>query len=457
MKRTSTWLAVTAAVAVLAFGAVQPWAVLFVECMVAAIALAEFWTFRSAREALGASRTMFFVLLVLALLPLFQLIPLPGTVLQVMAPARALTYPNVLGPWNLSAASFPVSVQSYATLEAWLRVLCYLLVFLLALSWERLRLPNALAGLLMTLGLFEAVYGLVQYLTGFQYIFAYAKHSYIEEATGTYINRNHYAGFLEMVLPFLLAAILFPPQGFHAGHRRWASLFTDESFGTLRQTVGFAVVCLALFFSRSRMGIISAAITVALIAVLAMFRRGRKPWPALALVLAVPLLYSLWVGVAPVSQRFETLGPGGDAVRLEFWKDAVTLIRENPFFGAGVGTYYTISPLYQTHFFQWRIDHAHNDYLEWTADMGIPAALLLFGSLWWIAIRLAAAIRHIERRSDLVLAAGCCGALCSLLLHSFADFNTQIPANAMILAWIAGTGAGLLDRLRRPVSESRGI
>ena len=168
----------------------------------------------------------------------------------------------------------------------------------------------------------------------------------------------------------------------------------------------------------------------------------------LALLLALPLFYALWVGVAPVTQRFEATDPQvADNLRLEMWKDATTLIRENPLLGTGLGTYYTISPRFQTHFFQYRIDHAHNDYLEWAAELGVPAALLLFGSLWWLTFRLARTIRHIEQRSDLVLAAGCCGALCSLLLHSLADFNTQIPANAMILAWIAGTGTGLLARL----------
>jgi hypothetical protein len=57
--------------------------------------------------------------------------------------------------------------------------------------------------------LFEAFYGLIQYLTDWQQIFTYVKKFDLEEATGTYINRNHYAGLLEMILPFSLALLFF--------------------------------------------------------------------------------------------------------------------------------------------------------------------------------------------------------------------------------------------------------
>lgn len=445
MKHIPLLLAIIAAGAVLAFGAVEVRTTVVVECLVVAVALAEFWS-----EGLPAvSRSGMAVLVILVLVPLIQLVPMPGGMLQLLAPARASSLQQVLNPSSLGAIEATVSVQSYATVEGWLRLVCYFVVFLLALSWDQRSLPAVLPKLLVVLGVFEAVYGLGQYLTGFQYIFGYAKSYYKDEATGTYINRNHYAGLLEMVLPFLLAMILFPSRE-QTGHRRgWTAAFTDASFATLRQMVAFVVVFLALFFSRSRMGILSATVALALVAIAAVIRHGRRAWPALGLLVAVALVYALWMGVAPVTGRFEATDAGGsDSLRVEMWKDAVALIRDQPLLGTGLGTYFTASPRYQTHFFQYRIDHPHNDYLEWAAELGVPAALLLFGSLWWIAIRLATSIRHLERRTDLVLAVGCSGALFSLLLHSLTDFNTQIPANALLLAWISGSGAGLLGRIR---------
>jgi O-antigen ligase len=90
-----------------------------------------------------------------------------------------------------------------------------------------------------------------------------------------------------------------------------------------------------------------------------------------------------------------------------------------------------------------RYEHAHNDYLEVAADMGIPAALLLFGSLWLLAWKVARKSLTFERRSEKRLAAACAGAMIALLIHSLTDFNLQIPANALIFSWVAGTAAAL--------------
>src|SRR5205823_2604382 len=58
-------------------------------------------------------------------------------------------------------------------------------------------------------GGFEAAYGLVQYLTGWQKIFTYTKIDYRSDATGTYINHNHYAGFIELALPLVVASVFY--------------------------------------------------------------------------------------------------------------------------------------------------------------------------------------------------------------------------------------------------------
>jgi O-antigen ligase len=445
MMRASTWLALTAGGAVLAFGATGALTVALVECIVAAIFLNQFWS--SQRPTFP--RMVWAAVLPLALWPLLQIVPLPPAVWQMLAPERATSYLQVLGPWNLAAGSFALSVQTQATLETSLRLLCYLQVFLLAVHWERQRLANPLVIFLVVISLFEAVYGLVQYLTGFQYIFTVPKVFYTGDATGTYINRCKFAGLLQMALPFLLAGILFPRPSAPLLRSLNARPASDDAFGTLARVTAFAVVLLGLVFSRCRMGMISIAVALLVVVTAALLRRGRRAWLPLLAVLALPLTYALWVGISPVSERFEQLDPHvGEQGRVELWQDALRAIRANPWFGTGLGTYNTISTRYQTYQFQYHIDHAHNDYLEYAAELGVPIALLLFGSLWWLTIRLAGSLRGLSRRSDLVLASGCCGAILSLLLHSLTDFNLAIPANALVLAWVCGTGAGLLARVR---------
>ena len=64
-----------------------------------------------------------------------------------------------------------------------------------------------IAAVIVAAGAFQALYGSAEYLSGHQHIFAYAKKHYVDEASGTFINRNHFAGFLAVTLPFALALV----------------------------------------------------------------------------------------------------------------------------------------------------------------------------------------------------------------------------------------------------------
>ena len=113
--------------------------------------------------------------------------------------------------------------------------------------------------------------------------------------------------------------------------------------------------------------------------------------------------------------------------------------------GAGLGTYGWAIRHYQLETVVYNLVHAHSDYLEFAADIGVPASLLLFGGLWILAARVAQRTMSLEDDRQKVLGAGCAGALVALLTHSTADFNLQIPGNAFLFAWIAGTGMALVS------------
>jgi len=164
-------------------------------------------------------------------------------------------------------------------------------------------------------------------------------------------------------------------------------------------------------------------------------------------VIGIPLAYSAWIGIGPVVERFNALRHGGfsDEVRIPIWRDSIEIIREYPLLGTGLGTYRWASLHYQTSGLRLIYEHAHNDYLEFASEIGLPATLFFFGSLWILAAKLMIAGAS-SRSVDAVVAAGCAGALSSLLIHSAVDFNFQIPANAFVFAWISGTAAGIISR-----------
>lgn len=444
MKSLEFLLTLIAFGSVLAFGAVRPVPVALMGTAVGLVAVAAFWStgWPPLRAAAGS------VLGVILLMPLLQSLPLPQRVVSLVSPGRVALLGELRLPAEQAGSYLALSVNPCATSLAFFKLMCYALAFLLGFQFLKRRGRSALVVALIAIGLFEAVYGLVQYLAGWQYVFGYARIYNTDVASGTYVNRDHYAGLLAMTLPFMLAGIWFRVPWRHAPQRaiRRDILVSSETAVWVARLVLFAVVFIGLVFSMSRMGIAAALAGLALVSAIALMRSTKRAGLAMALVvLALPVLYAVWIGLSPVLERFAVLARPGylETNRLPVWRDTLALIRDYPLLGTGLGTYRWSSLHYQSSFLGNIYEHAHNDYLEFAADIGIPAALLLFGSLWLLVVKVARRALVLERSQDRVLAAGCAGALAALLTHALADFNLQIPANALIFAWIAGTAAAL--------------
>ncbi len=444
-------LALVAIFGVVAFGGKYAVALFVMQSSVCLLALVVLW--KSGWP--GLPRVTAGILVVLLAVPLIQMLPLGERIVATVSPARAAIERDVLAPVVGSSRLIPLTINAHATRVATLRLVCYGLVFLLGFyTYKTQRRQPWLVSLLVVLGCLEALYGIVQYLTGSYYLFAGGR-GHIGDATGTYTNHNHFAGLLEMVLPFLMARIVFRlPWGVEGSRRKWAQFLSSSvTSRILIDLVLFAVVFVALVFSRSRMGIAAAVAGLLLVLGIAFSQTRRRSTVIVALiVLTLPAAYAVWIGLSPVWERFEVLEQGQDP-RLAIWRDTLALIRDYPWWGTGLGTYYWASIRYQTALMNFRYEHAHNDYLEFAAEIGIPVATLLFGSLWVLVARGTRRAVALARTADRVLAAGCSGALASLLIHALTDFNFQIPANAFVFAWIAGTTAGLIVSAPPPVDS----
>src|SRR5437667_6151753 len=376
-------------------------------------------------------------LLLLALV-LLQVCPLPVS----LAPLFGRVPDDLVGE-----SHFTVSMARYQTVSHLLLLVSYLTAYFLTLALCRDRnAKRRLVFAVVSFGVFEALYGLIQYLTGWQQIFAYVKKYYLEEATGTYINRNHFAGFLEMLLPFVIVLAL-----------RWTYLLsknTSGRAGTFRKLVSrtelvsvvfwlfLAIVILAaLILSRSRMGIISAlASLVAILALAGTSTVGPRARAAVAVVFFLGVLgLVLWIGSDPVMSRFETLGQeynlNGQS-RVSIWHDTLGLIRQHPFLGTGLGSFFVAYTSVQTAFLNLLVEHAHCDYLEVATELGLPGAILVFGSIFWVLAQPVRRYGKLEERFDKAVSLACIGSIGAILVHSLADFNLYIPANALVFTMI---------------------
>jgi O-antigen ligase len=377
----------------------------------------------------------------------FQLIPLPSAFVALLSPSRVLAPPLGGFPEN---AWLSLTIYPHDTILVGLKILAYLLAFVLAaFAFDSRKRGSPLVSGLIFLGCFEAVYGLVQYLTGWQRIFTYAKQYNLQEATGTYINRNHFAGLLGLTIPFAVAVTFYFYQvwsgGRHAaGNRRLSPAGRSAGGKAVFFTFLSMIMVLACIFSYSRLGILGILISVLIMALIGGYRTVRGGWTVGVLVfLGIVVSYGVWIGLGPVLGRFELLREPGylqTEGRVAIWRDSLRLIGDFPVTGTGLGTFSIAFRRYQTALVDKFVDHAHNDYLEFTADTGLVGVSLLFLPILYLLGRMIFSFLHDPQRYRRAVTLGCIGSTLAMLLHTATDFNLQIPANALIFATILGIG-----------------
>ncbi|MDA2912754.1 O-antigen ligase family protein [Acidobacteriia bacterium AH_259_A11_L15] len=348
----------------------------------------------------------------------------------------ALLLAYVAFQWAVVTESPPEVRDSFLL---WVTYVCvFYLAFLVGRDSKlRQRLVLALLGL----GLAESLYGLTQYLAGWPYVLTLRNPFYADRATGTFINPNHFSGLLEMVLPLGLGLVLYQLERLKNTSRGRRGETGEQPLRLVFFFFLSLLIFLGILFSRSRMGIFSALAAVVgmfLLWATASWRRSRAVPVLLAFVLGAGA-FGLWLGLEPVVERFEAL-EASYLARQEIWKDTVSLIKAHPFFGTGLGTFPLRYTEHQTTFLNRLVNQAHNDYLQFAAELGLVGAGLLFGLILALLGRLIVAFYRAERGRDRFLLLGCCGSILALLFHSFADFNLQIPANALIFVTILGLG-----------------
>jgi O-antigen ligase len=129
---------------------------------------------------------------------------------------------------------------------------------------------------------------------------------------------------------------------------------------------------------------------------------------------------------------------GTSDIRTEIWAESLPLVGAYWLFGCGSGGFESVFMRYKSTDPMFRIDYAHNDYLQRFIELGAAGfliAAILIAAVVWYARR--AALRH-SALSGRALAVACLAAIAAILFHSLVDFNLYIPANALVLAWVCG-------------------
>lgn len=337
---------------------------------------------------------------------------------------------------------------------------CLLFMVIVSLFHTRKRLTLLLAALVVS-GTLQGFWGTLMTLSGTEWLLVGPKDSYIGVATGTFVNRNHLAGYLEMALACGIGLLLALRDG---KAFNWTNLIELLLGPKARLRLALVIMVIALVMTRSRMGnaafFASLLLTGGLFVLVEKEKRLRNSLILASLVLIDVLVISQYFGLERLKDRLlETrlndvvvngeVVQQANEVRDDVFGYAIPLLQERPLTGQGAGSFEAVFPKYPGDDIRLHFDHAHNDFLQFAIEFGLlgllPLATFVLLALWQ-------ALRELWRRQSTYRSGvgfGAAMGLMALLVHSSTDFNLQIPANAATFV-VLGAIAVLAGHHRSP-------
>lgn len=360
-----------------------------------------------------------FALIGMLLLGAFQLLPFR-------------TPDNSLIP-NLSFVK-SLTFDPYATRMVLIQTLTLLIFFATTLIFtdtpKRLRI---LVRTIVAFGFCLAIFGLTQSFTSPTKVYWLRQ---LAQSTpfGPFINRHHFAGYMELTLALPLGLLV--TGAVDKGKRIIYAFVT-------------AIMAVALVMTNSRGGILSLGAEVFFVIVVMGFRRTSKRrkmsrrfgWlssAAARTALAMGLTVVLFAGVVllggegALSRLVGSVNTDDPTTgRAHFWAVTVDIIKHHPFIGTGLGAYGVVYTAYDSRNGLFRLEQAHNDYLQVLSDGGIiGAAIGLFFVI--MLFRMGFERRESQDRFRRGVATGALGGCFAVLVHSFFDFTLHTPSNALL-------------------------
>ncbi|HUJ95356.1 MAG TPA: O-antigen ligase family protein [Terriglobales bacterium] len=394
----------------LAFGSVEPWSIFILEAGAAILFL--LWCIRqiqSGEIAISGS-------------PLF---------------APMLAFAGLIATQLASGhTAYPYATYSWALLYCAYGLLCFLAVQVV----RRTSQVKKLTWMFSAYGFGVALFALIQGMGSPTRLYGIRTPRSGGWIYGPYVNHNHYAGLMEMLLPIPL---VFALSRFAQGPRR------------MMAAVAAAVIAGTIFLSGSRGGMLAFAVQMAvLIALLASKEKGRKAAIAFGIFLTITIGLLAWLGGGELTKRMasihsETRSELSGGLRMAINRDGLRMFLHKPVLGWGLGTFPEVYPQFRTFYTNFFINQAHDDYIQLLVEMGVFGFAAM---LWFLVAMFRQALKKLaqwpENVNGTVALAALLGII-GILVHSFVDFNLEIPANAALF-YVLCTVAALDARFTPP-------
>lgn len=379
----------------------------------------------------------------------FSLLSLPEPWLAALSPTALDLHAAVADIGGIAPAN-TLSVEPSASKGELLSTLGLFGLYLLAarsVSTNKRRLT--LLSLLALVAGAQAFYGVGMTLTGSEIGFFERKQYGIGWATGTFVNRNHFAHLMALGGAASLALLLvtYSSQPSRSGWRgHLLSLLTWAMSPALVWRVLLLVLLSAVVLSQSRMGnvVFLAAIIFGVLAWT--FLHNRRQLSMALLLLSSFAAADLWVvnryyGLERVVQRLDSTELGTEQRTIAL-RDLRPLLNTYALTGSGGGSFQSVFLSIQSDELVGRYDHAHNEYVEFAVEYGLPGLswMLLMGLLHSAhSLRL---LRYRRSSGARALGLAAATALLAAALHAATDFILHIPALRIWLVALLGAVAG---------------
>ena len=425
----------------LPLGSNRIWSAALLEFLIVSLGL--LWLISLSKEqelpsALHKNKVIIGLFWAIPLWSALQLVPLPPIVLSLLSPHSLLHLPT--DTWH------SLTLDTGATLYKLQKSIAYALFFTLSLAI--INTParlDRMAQLLVISGVLQSAYGVLVVLGGSSFDILHitdsGTRSGTTSTTGTFVNRNHLAGYLEMTIAvgvgLLVTHILLNTDhyaGFRASIRNF--VFTLLS-GKARLRVFLALMVVALVLSHSRMGNTAffASLGISGVIGLWLYRKSTKA-RSLALLFSSLILIDMmilgsWFGLDQLAARLEKTDVEYES-RAFVFQNSLTVLQDFWLTGSGAGSFYNIFLNYRDNRSVGFYDFAHNDFLQTGIEYGVIGALLFALIVIYSFTRAIQA--QLQRRTAILKGMGFAAmmGIMSIMIHSSTDFNLQIPANALL-------------------------
>jgi O-antigen ligase len=386
----------------LAFGAVEPWAVFTLQS--AAVILFVVWVLGQVRSA-------------------------QPTILWTPV------FPPMLAFLALICIQLLPRISSYrhATYSGLLLYIAYgLACFLITQTLTRTTHVRRLATALVIYGTWVAMFAVLQSLSSAGKLYWLRTPRFGGWIYGPYVNHNHYAGLMEMLVP---VPLVFAFSRYARGRERWAAASAAAFMGA------------TIFLSGSRGGMVAFALQVAIFLwFLFRERTGGRAAFLMAAFLVVSLASIEWIGGSEVTARLSTISANkhselANDIRLKINRDALHMFAQRPILGWGLGTFEAVYPQFRSFYTDLLVDKAHNDYLQLLTETGLLGFAIM---IWFLVSAIRPALPKIRNWPSDVNGAVALAALIGIsgiLVHSLVDFNLEIPANALMFYVLCAVAA----------------